>query len=92
MALIIMKTIVKAVLTQEEPMRKATLAYINDIYVNEDVMSADKVKRKLETFGLTSKDPKRLKNGATVLGLEVWGEHGTLRWKRGALSQKSQIF
>jgi len=80
---LIMKAIVNAVLTQEEPMRKATSAYVDDIYVNEDVMSADKVRRKLETFGLTSKDPKRLKNGATVLGLEVWWEHGTLRWKRG---------
>ena len=33
----IMKTIVSAVLSQEEAVEKATLAYLNDIYINEDV-------------------------------------------------------
>ena len=33
-------------------------------------------------FGLESKYPERLEDGTQVLGLEVWGECGTLRWKR----------
>ena len=79
----IMKTIVSTVLAQEERMMKATSSYIDDIYVNEEVISVDKVKVKLESFGLTCKDPECLKYGAKVLGLKVWGEHDTLRWKQG---------
>ena len=35
-------------------------------------------------FCLISKDPKRLKDGVLVLGLEVREECNTLRWKRGS--------
>ena len=46
--------------------------------------SAYVVRTKLQSFGLISKDPKRLKDRALVLGLEVWEECNTLRWKRGS--------
>ena len=49
-----------------------TVKAIVDIYVNEDIIPADAVRTKLQSFGLISKDPKRLKDGALVLGLEVW--------------------
>ena len=52
---------------------RATSTYVDDIYVNEDIISADKVKSRLEFFGLTSKDPARLKDKTLVLGLKVWG-------------------
>ena len=68
--------------TKERTM-KAMSSYIDDIYVNEEVISVDEVKAKLESFGLTCKDPGRLKHGAKVLGPKVWGERDTLRWKRG---------
>ena len=35
-------------------------------------MSADKIKTRLESFGLTCKDLKYLKHGSLVLGLRVW--------------------
>ena len=54
-------------------MLKATSAYVDDIYVNEDVLSADEVESRLESFGLASKDPTRLRDGAVVLGLKVCG-------------------
>ena len=57
---------------QDESTVKATSAYVDDIYVNEDIMSADAVRTRLQSFGLISKNPKRLKDGALVLGLEVW--------------------
>ena len=41
-------------------------------------MSVDAVRAKLQSFGLISKDPKCLKDGALVLGLEVWEECNTL--------------
>ena len=81
---LIMKVIVKTVLEQDELMKKATSVYVDDIYVNEDELSVDEVKSRLESFGLASKDSTRLRDGV-VLGLKVWGEHNTLQWKWGNL-------
>ena len=52
-------------------------------YANEEVISVDEVKAKLESFGLTCNDPDYLKHRANVQGLKVWGERDTLCWKRG---------
>ena len=68
---LIMTAIIKTILMQDESTVKAASAYVDDIYVNVDIMSANVVKTKLQSFGLISKDPKRLKDGALVLGLEV---------------------
>ena len=67
----IMKAIISTLLAQEEQTMKATSSDIDDIYVIEDIVSADEVKTKLEYFGLTCKDPERLKHRAKVLGLKV---------------------
>lgn len=40
------------------------------------------MKEHLQSYGLTSKPPERLADGARVLGLSVWGEQGELYWKR----------
>ena len=69
MALQIMKTIIGAVLS----------AYLDDIYVNEDIVSSLNVRMKLPQFGLISKDLEQLENGTHVLGLDVHGEQGTLQ-------------
>ena len=78
-----MKAIVGKVLAQEERAVEATSSYIDSIYVNEEIVSTDEVQAKLESFGLTCKDPERLKHGAKVLRLKVGREHDTLPWKRG---------
>ena len=79
----IMQTIVDAILAKDECIQRATSAYIDDIYINESVVPAARVKEHLDNFGLVSKEPERLKDGARVLGLQVWGEYHTLYWKRG---------
>ena len=61
---LIIKAIVKMVLEQDELTMKATSAY--------------EVKNKLDSFGLTKKDLKRLKDGTLVLGLEVSWQYNTL--------------
>ena len=76
-----MKSIIKTVLVQEKLTMKAMSSYLDNIFGNIDVMSADKIKMKLESFGFTCKDSERLKHGALVLGPKVWEEHNTLRWK-----------
>ena len=40
----IMKTIVNAVLSQQERIKEGTSAYLDDIYVNEDVVSSSRVR------------------------------------------------
>ena len=64
---LIMKAIVSEVLSQEEAVGHAASAYIDDIYVNEDVMPATRVREHLARFGLECKDPERLEDGARVL-------------------------
>ena len=63
-------------------MGHAASTYMNDIYVNEDVMPATHVREHLARFGL---DPERLEDGARVLGLAVAMEHGKFRWKLGSM-------
>ena len=47
------------------------------------IVPAARVKKHLESFGLLSKEPKRWKDGAQVLGQQVWGGDHTLYWRRG---------
>ena len=48
-------------------------SYIDDLLINEQIVSADKVKSYLSNWGLQAKAPERLgKNcGVRVLGLKV---------------------
>ena len=71
------------VLAQEETVDRTASAYIDNIYINKDVVPATHVREHLAQFGLECKDPERLKEGAQVLGLTVAIEQGDLRWKRG---------
>ena len=82
---LIMKAIVSAVLSQEEAVGRSAFAYIDDIYVNEDIVPVTRVREHLAQFGLKCKDPERLKEGARVLGLAVGMERDKLRWKRGSV-------
>ena len=81
---LIIKAIASAVLSQEEAVGHAASAYIDDIYVNEDVMPAIHVREHLARFGLECKDQERLEDGVRVLGFAVAIEHDKLRWKRGS--------
>ena len=81
MALQIMKTITGAVLSQEEKVKESV--YLNNIYVNEDIVSSLHVQMKLAQFDLICKDPEWLENGTRILGLDVHGEQRTLQWRRG---------
>ena len=79
----IMQTIVDAILTKDKRIQRATSAYIDDVYVDESIVPAARVKEHLCSFGLLSKEPERLQDGARVLGLQVWGEDNSLYWRRG---------
>ena len=72
---LIMKAIVSTVLSQEEAVGCSTSGYINDIYVNEDVVLVSHVRKDLAQFGLNCKDLEQLEDGARVLELAVGMEH-----------------
>ena len=51
----IMKTIIGVVLSQEEKVKEGVSAYLDDIYVNEDIVLWLHVEMKLAQFGLICK-------------------------------------
>ena len=55
---LIMKAIVSTVLSQEEAVGHVASAYIDDIYVNEEVMPTTHVREHLARFGHKCKDPE----------------------------------
>ena len=59
----------RAMLSQKETVKKA---YLDDIYINEDISPALHIQVKLAQFGLDQED------AACVLGLHIRGEEGTL--------------
>ena len=79
----IMSRVLLKVLSLSEDIRKGTDAYIDDIVVNESVVSVLDVKKHLARFGLQTKEPVAL-DGARVLGLHVQKNEssGVLRWMR----------
>ena len=76
-----MKTIIGAVLSQEEKVKEGVSAYLGNIYGNKDIVLSLHVRMKLAQFGLVCKDLEQLENGARVLGLDVHGEQQTLHWR-----------
>ena len=80
----IMKAVVQAVLDQDDRIKKAVLAYVDDLLVDESVATADEVIAHFADFGLKCKTPQRAAEGAVrALGLRVTPrEDGQLRWER----------
>ncbi|KFD47071.1 hypothetical protein M513_12059 [Trichuris suis] len=79
-----MKAIVDKVLSFSSDVCTGTSAYLDDILVDESVVSAQAVSTHLAQYGLESKAAEHVREGARVLGLQVWGQRNTLQWKRGS--------
>ncbi|XP_043222134.1 uncharacterized protein LOC122381710 [Amphibalanus amphitrite] len=79
---LVMKAVVRAVLDQDPDIGRAVLPYVDDLLVNEDIASAERVVAHFAQFGLDCKPPERAASGARLLGLRVHEENGQLRWKR----------
>ena len=56
-------------------------SYIDDIIVNKDKVSCEKVLDLLNRYGLEAKPPEDIV-GARILGLKVENRKGCLYWKR----------
>ena len=80
---LIMKAVVRSVLAEDPNMEKAVLPYVDDLCVNEDVVSAEQVVSHFAKYGLDCKAPERAADGARLLGLRVrTGAGGVLSWAR----------
>ena len=78
----VMRKVLEMALKRDPKVHSATSPYVDDILVNEDIATASEVKSHLEALGLTCKPPKKVSEGARVLGIRVWGERRGLFWKR----------
>ena len=80
----IMSMILKRVLSLDDDVRRGTDHYIDDIMVQEAVVSASRVRKHLLEYGLESKEPESL-DGGRVLGIALRkAPTGDLRMSRGA--------
>lgn len=77
----IMTSIVNRVLSSNDRIQRGTDSYIDDIIVNEDVVSIKEVMEQLSKYGLEFKEPEDLSN-ARVLGLRVLTKGSDLIWQR----------
>ena len=67
------KTYVLAtVLTHDETVDRATSSYLDEMFVNEDMVSVQCVANHLLRYGLECKPAESVADVARVLGLEVW--------------------
>lgn len=77
----VMTSVLKRILGMNETVAAATESYIDDIAVNNDIVSNETVLQQLRDFGLEAKDPVPL-DGARVLGLKVTHSKNGCRWSR----------
>ncbi|XP_043225494.1 uncharacterized protein LOC122383282 [Amphibalanus amphitrite] len=79
---LLMKAVVRAVLSQDSAVERAVSPYVDDLLVDEEVVSAERVVEHFRRFGLECKPPARAEDGARMLGLRVQPVAGELQWSR----------
>lgn len=77
----ILTCILKKVLSLDATIEKGTDSYIDDVAVNESIVSSERVRQHLLRFGLVAKPSESL-DGARVLGLRVNQHDGRFCWSR----------
>ena len=77
-------SVIGAIVSQDHTIKSATSAYVDVIFINESLVPASRVQQHFWDYGLVSKDPVWLRDGARVFGLQIWEKDGTLQWKRGS--------
>ena len=63
--------VLSTVLSFDPVIKQGTSSYVDDVLVNEDVVSAGHVREHLAKFGLAAKGPERARDGVKLLGLSV---------------------
>ena len=85
----IIKSVVSAIVEQDDKMKKATSTYLDDIFVDENVVNMEYIRKHFSKYGLKSKDGERINgSGARVLGLTGKKVGRKLLWSRGNRLEK----
>ena len=80
---LMMKKVVRAVLSQDSEVERATIPYVDDLCINEDIVTAERVMEHFSQYGLQCKPPERVRDGERLLGLQVRASGGDgLQWTR----------
>ena len=58
-----MKKVVQAVLSQGADVERATIPYVDDLCVDENIVTADRAVEHFSRYGLECKPPERVQNG-----------------------------
>ena len=82
----IMKAVVSKVLSLDENIFKATDHYYDDIIIDFNIVSVEKVKEHLLRFGLAT-NPAESLCSAKVLGLQTYEKKGAVHWRRTELKE-----
>ena len=83
-ALKIITAVIKNVLAKDEAVKRAACSYIDDILVDETAVTAERVRKHVDTYKLTAKQTEALEDGM-VLGLKLWqNKEGKLVFGRGS--------
>lgn len=77
----ILTRILRKVLSLEATIERGTDSYIDDVAVDESIVSSEAVREHLLRYGLVAKPSEPL-DGARVLGLRVIQSEGKFHWKR----------
>ena len=80
----IMSEILRKVLSLQPDVAQGTDHFVDDLIVNENIVSVEKVIDHLKKYGLESK-PAQPMESSKVLGLQLREEDGRLLWTRGKL-------
>ncbi|XP_043225017.1 uncharacterized protein LOC122383025 [Amphibalanus amphitrite] len=67
----VMKAVVQAVLSRDANVARAVVPYVDDLLVDESIISAERVVDHFTRYGLECKPPVRAADGARFLGLRV---------------------
>ena len=73
-----MKSVIDAIVSQDHMIKSATSTYVDDILINENRVPASCIQQHFLDYSLVSKNPVQLRDGARVLGLQVWEKDGTV--------------
>ncbi|XP_004209839.1 uncharacterized protein LOC101240545 [Hydra vulgaris] len=85
----IMTKILKKVLSLDKVVESGTDSFIDDIIVNNNIVSSCRVQELLKKYGLDSKLPEILV-GRRELGLQVYKQNNQVRWKRDNIPKVSE--
>ena len=77
---LIMKTVVRTIVEQDEAIGRVVLPYVDDLLVDRDAVSAERVVEDFARYGLAYEPPQRAANRARLLDLHVSAHAGGLPW------------